>query len=98
MNRTQHVIKCAMNVVESYTFKMSDVLDQVDRCIPYPNSLHLKQLNRALASLVDPAMEADMIVLIREMVWRVDTHVELVDLADKGREILEEYDEEHGVA
>ncbi len=51
MTPEQHVINCAIEVIEGYEFKLTDVLDDNRRCIPWKNRVAIHQLNRALMRL-----------------------------------------------
>ncbi len=47
----QHVIACARHLVDGYVFKFTNILDDLDRCIPQKNRVDMHQLQRALMSL-----------------------------------------------
>ena len=45
------ITKRAEEVLEGYTFKLTAILDDNDRCIPNKNRMALHQLDRALMRL-----------------------------------------------
>ena len=44
----EFLVSCVENLLETYEFKLSAVLDANKRCIPYQNAVQLRQLERAL--------------------------------------------------
>ena len=51
MTPEQHVINCAIEVIEGYEFKFTNILDAGGRCIHHRNRVAIHQLDRALTRL-----------------------------------------------